>query len=178
MITLFNGDITRVETDAIVNAANEWMLGGGGVDGSIHHAAGPELYEACKAVPEVRPGIRCPVGDARITPGFRLPAKFVIHTVGPRWKGGSINESELLASCFKNSLKLAAENGIGSIAFPLIGTGAFAYPIRQACKIALTECTNHVESGISPTRVTLVAFGASDFAVLKKVATDLMIRTG
>src|SRR6187399_256182 len=101
------GDITRLEMDAIVNAANERMLGGGGVDGAIHRAAGPRLLDACRAIPEVRPGVRCPTGEARITPGFRLPARFVIHTVGPVWQGGDRDEDALLASCYRSSMKLA-----------------------------------------------------------------------
>src|SRR5215217_4408331 len=110
-IDIVRGDITTLDVDAVVNAANERMLGGGGVDGAIHRAAGPQLYDACKAVPEVRRGVRCPTGEARITPGFNLPAKFVIHTVGPVWGGGGSSEAELLASCYHNSLKLAADNG-------------------------------------------------------------------
>src|SRR6476469_2763070 len=102
------GDITRQRVDVIVNAANERMLGGGGVDGAIHRAAGPRLYEACKSIPEMRHGVRCPTGEARITPGFDLPAKYIIHKVGPVWDGGGYGEPELLANCYRNSLKLAA----------------------------------------------------------------------
>src|SRR5437016_5829673 len=100
------GDITKLRVDAIVNAANEWMLGGGGVDGAIHQAAGPELLEACRAVPEITPGVRCPTGRARVTPGFRLAARFVVHTVGPVWRGGKAGEPELLAFCYRESLAL------------------------------------------------------------------------
>ena len=139
MIKTIQGDITTLAVDAIVNAANQLMLGGGGVDGAIHDAAGPELYEACLKVPEVRPGIRCPTGEARITPGFRLPAKFVIHTVGPVYYGGQHGEPEKLASCYRNSLALAAENGCASIAFPCISTGVYGYPIEDAAKIAVRE---------------------------------------
>lgn len=166
--SIIKGDITRVEVDAIVNAANEWMLGGGGVDGAIHHAAGPELYVACKAVPEITPGIRCPVGEARITPGFDLPAKFVIHTVGPRWKGGLNNEEEMLAKCYRNSLALAANNNIVSIAFPLISTGAFAFPHLPACRRAIVECSKHLDSRSLPSEITLVAHSGEDFASLKR----------
>src|SRR5437773_6824471 len=116
------GDITRMSVDAIVNAANEWMLGGGGVDGAIHNAAGQKLLEACRAVPEVRPGVRCPTGEARITPGFRLAARFVIHTVGPVWRGGDNGEAELLASCYARSLEVAVANNVRTIAFPSIST--------------------------------------------------------
>ena len=139
MIRIVQGDITTLEVDAIVNAANQRMLGGGGVDGAIHRAADPELYEACLKVPEVRPGIRCPTGEARITPGFRLPAKFVIHTVGPVYCDGRHGEPELLAACYRNSLALAAEHDCRSIAFPCISTGVYGYPIEDAAKIAVRE---------------------------------------
>jgi len=171
--SIIKGDITCVEADAIVNAANEWMLGGGGVDGAIHHAAGPELYVACKAVSETTPGIRCPVGEARITPGFDLPAKFVIHTVGPRWKGGLNNEEEMLARCYRNSLALAANNNIVSIAFPLISTGAFAFPILPACRIAIRECSTFLKDDSLPSEITLVAYSGADLAALRQVIQEL-----
>ena len=136
---LWQGDITRLQCGAIVNAANQVMLGGGGVDGAIHDAAGEELFKACLKVPEVRPGVRCPTGEARITPGFKLPAKFVIHTVGPVYRDGQHGEPEKLAACYRNSLALAAENGCKSIAFPCISTGVYGYPIEDAAKIALRE---------------------------------------
>ena len=139
MVKIIKGDITTLAVDAIVNAANQVMLGGGGVDGAIHRAAGHELYEACLKVPEVRPGIRCPTGEARITPGFKLPAKFVIHTVGPVYRDGQHGEPEKLAACYRNSLALAAENGCKSIAFPCISTGVYGYPIEDAAKIAVRE---------------------------------------
>ncbi|MBO7482434.1 MAG: O-acetyl-ADP-ribose deacetylase [Kiritimatiellae bacterium] len=139
MIKIIHGDITTLAVDAIVNAANQVMLGGGGVDGAIHRAAGRELYEACLKVPEVRPGVRCPTGEARITPGFKLPAKFVIHTVGPVYRDGNHGEPEKLAACYRNSLALAAENGCKSIAFPCISTGIYGYPIEDAAKIAVRE---------------------------------------
>ena len=139
MIKTIQGDITTLAVDAIVNAANQRMLGGGGVDGAIHRAAGPELYEACLAVPEVRPGVRCPTGEARITPGFRLPAKFVIHTVGPVYRDGRHGEPGLLAACYRNSLALAAEHACRSIAFPCISTGVYGYPIEDAARIAVRE---------------------------------------
>ena len=113
--------------------------GRGGVDGAIHRAAGPELYKACLKVPEVRPGVRCPTGEARITPGFKLPAKFVVHTVGPVYRDGQHGEPEKLAACYRNSLALAAENGCKSIAFPCISTGVYGYPIEDAAKIAVGE---------------------------------------
>ena len=139
MIKTILGDITTLAVDAIVNAANQRMLGGGGVDGAIHRAAGPELYEACLKVPEVRPGVRCPTGEARITSGFRLPAKFVIHTVGPVYRDGRHGEPELLAACYRNSLALAAENACRSIAFPCISTGVYGYPIEDAARIAVRK---------------------------------------
>ena len=139
MIKIVQGDITTLAVDAIVNAANQVMLGGGGVDGAIHDAAGPELYEACLKVPEVRPGVRCPTGEARITPGFRLPAKFVIHSVGPVYRDGLHGEPEKLAACYRNSLALAAENGCTSIAFPCISTGIYGYPKEEAAQIAVRE---------------------------------------
>ena len=139
MIKIIQGDITTLAVDAIVNAANQVMLGGGGVDGAIHRAAGRELYEACLKVPEVRPGVRCPTGEARITPGFKLPAKFVIHTVGPVYRDGQHAEPEKLAACYRNSLALAAENGCKSIAFPCISTGVYGYPKEAAAQIAVRE---------------------------------------
>ena len=139
MIKVIQGDITTLAVDAIVNAANQVMLGGGGVDGAIHDAAGDELYEACLKVPEVCPGVRCPTGEARITPGFQLPAKFVIHTVGPVYRNGQHGEPEKLAACYRNSLALAAENGCQSIAFPCISTGIYGYPKEEAAQIAVRE---------------------------------------
>ena len=139
MIRIEQGDITKLSVDAIVNAANQVMLGGGGVDGAIHRAAGRELYEACLKVPEIRPGVRCPTGEARITPGFKLPAKFVIHTVGPVYRDGQHGEPEKLAGCYRNSLAVAIENGCRLVAFPCISTGVYSYPIRDAAKIAVRE---------------------------------------
>ena len=138
-IKIIQGDITTLAVDVIVNAANQVMLGGGGVDGAIHRAAGHELYEACLKVPEMRPGVRCPTGEARITPGFKLPAKFVIHTAGPVYRDGQHGEPEKLAACYRNSLALAAENGCHSIAFPCISTGIYGYPKEEAAKIAVRE---------------------------------------
>jgi len=139
MIRIVTGDITRLDVDAVVNAANERMLGGGGVDGAIHRAAGPELVEACRAVPEVRTGVRCPTGEARLTPGFRLRARWVIHTVGPIWEGGEAGEPELLASAYRSSIALATDRGLASIAFPAISTGVFGYPLLPAARIAVRE---------------------------------------
>ena len=151
-IKIIQGDITTLAVDAIVNAANQVMLGGGGVDGAIHRAAGHELYEACLKVPEVRPGVRCPTGEARITPGFKLPAKFVIHTVGPVYRDGQHGEPEKLAACYRNSLALAAENDCQSIAFPCISTGIYGYPKEAAAQIAVREVKAFLGEGRAPAR--------------------------
>ena len=174
MIRIIQGDITTLQVDAIVNAANQMMLGGGGVDGAIHRAAGPELFEACLKVPEVRSGVRCPTGEARITPGFKLPAKFVIHTVGPVYRDGRHGEPELLAACYRNSLALAAENGCKSIAFPCISTGVYGYPIEDAAKIAVREVQAAVSARAdarpdtaADTEVVFCCFSERDFEVFK-----------
>jgi len=139
VIEIVRGDITTLQVDAIVNAANERMLGGGGVDGAIHRAAGRELYDACLAVPEVRPGVRCPTGQSRITPGFNLAARYVIHTVGPIWGGGQDGEPGLLASCYRTALELARQHRARSIAFPAISCGVYGYPLEAAAAIAVRE---------------------------------------
>lgn len=136
-ITIIHDDITRLNVDAIVNAANPGLLGGGGVDGAIHRAAGAELLRACRALPESSPGIRCPVGEARITPGFALPARWVIHTVGPIWRDGDHGEATLLAQCHRHSLQLMREQGLHSIAFPAISCGVYGYPADQAAAVAI-----------------------------------------
>ena len=146
MMRVIKGDITTVKVDAIVNAANQVMLGGGGVDGAIHRAAGKELFEACLKVPEVRPGVRCPTGEARITSGFKLPCKYVIHTVGPVYRDGTKGEAEKLANCYRNSLELACENGCRTVAFPCISTGVYGYPIEEASEIAVREVKAFLEN--------------------------------
>lgn len=135
LIEILQGDLTRQAVDAIVNAANQKMLGGGGVDGAIHRAAGPELLEACRQVPEVRPGVRCPTGEARFTPGFALPARYVIHTVGPVYAGRP-RDAELLASAFRSSLAVAVEHALQSIAFPAISCGVYGYPVDEAAAVS------------------------------------------
>jgi O-acetyl-ADP-ribose deacetylase len=161
MIEIAEADITALPLDAIVNAANETLLGGGGVDGAIHRAAGPKLLTACRALREVRPGVRCPTGEARITPGFRLPARHVIHTVGPVWRGGAHGEPELLASCYRESLKLAHANGIESIAFPAISCGVYGYPVDEAVAIAVREVRRWLEGDRAPRRIVFCCFGAA-----------------
>ena len=158
MIEVIQGDITKLDVDAIVNAANERMLGGGGVDGAIHRAAGPELLAACRRVPEVRPGVRCPTGEARLTAGFRLPARYVIHTVGPVWSGGAQGEPELLSQCYRNSLEIALNQQLRSIAFPAISCGVYGYPIDAAATIAVRESRAFLDAYDLPERVVLVAF--------------------
>jgi len=162
------GDITRVKVDAIVNAANERMLGGGGVDGAIHRGAGPELLAACREVPEVRPGVRCPTGEARATSGFRLPARWVVHTVGPVWQGGRASEPQLLASCYQNSLSLAASLGAASLAFPAISCGVYRFPPVLAAEIAVREVTTFLAAGSSIAQVVLVAFDSTLGDVLSR----------
>ena len=146
MIKIVWFDITKLRVDAIVNAANSTLLGGGGVDGAIHRAAGEKLFQACLEFPEVWEDVRCPTGEARITPGFDLPAKFVIHTVGPVYRGGTFGEPGRLAACYRNSLELAAKNGCKSVAFPCISTGAFRYPREEAAEIAIRETTEFLKT--------------------------------
>ena len=159
-IEVVEADITTLPLDAIVNAANETLLGGGGVDGAIHRAAGPALLAACRAIPEVSPGVRCPTGEARITPGFRLPAKYVIHTVGPVWRGGGHAEPERLAGCYRNALDLAAGNGIDGLAFPAISCGVYGYPIDRAVAIAVREVRRWLDRGAAPAQIVFCCFGA------------------
>lgn len=151
-------DISTLAVDAIVNAANQWMLGGGGVDGAIHDRAGPDLLKACRAVPEIAPRVRCPTGESRITPGFELPARYVIHTVGPVWRGGIRGESELLASCYRSALELAVENNLSTIAFPAISCGSFGYPLEQATLVAKGAVLGFLDGNCSLTEITFVAF--------------------
>ncbi len=151
-ISIVEGDITKQDVDAIVNAANESLLGGGGVDGAIHRAAGPGLLEECRKLGG------CPTGEARITGGHRLKARYVIHTVGPIWRGGQNDEDALLAACYRNSLALAEENEVTSIAFPAISTGAYGFPVARAARIAITETVRFLLAHELPERVVFVCF--------------------
>ncbi len=158
LIEVVRGDITHLAADAIVNAANESLLGGGGVDGAIHRRAGPRLLDACKALPQVRPGVRCPTGEARVTPGFDLPARFVIHTVGPVWHGGAHGEAAQLEACYRNSLALARELALEHIAFPAISCGVYAYPPEQAARIAMVCVHDALRAHALPKRVGFCCF--------------------
>lgn len=161
-IEILLGDITKLQIDAIVNAANNSLLGGGGVDGAIHHAAGSELLDECKLLNG------CKTGEAKLTKGYKLPAKFIIHTVGPVWDGGNHNEDKLLANCYRNSLKLAVINQINTIAFPAISTGVYGFPLERATKIAVKEIKDFLGNDQSIQKVIFVCFDNKTYQAYKK----------
>jgi len=162
-IEILRADITTLKIDAIVNAANNSLMGGGGVDGAIHRAAGQKLKEYCFNLKG------CATGQAKITPGFNLPAKYIIHTVGPVWNNGTENEEQLLESCYSNSLQLACDNNINSIAFPSISTGAYRFPFEKAAEIALNTITRFLNENSKPEKVYIVVFSEPDFQQYHRV---------
>jgi O-acetyl-ADP-ribose deacetylase len=162
-LEVIQGDITKLQVDAIVNAANRSLLGGGGLDGAIHRAAGPQLIEECRKLNG------CPTGEARITKGYNLPARFVIHTVGPVWHGGYNNEDELLASCYKNSLKLASENNCHTIAFPNISTGIYGFPKDRGASIAVNLVKEYIDKNPLPEKVIFVTFGNDNYEIYSRL---------
>jgi O-acetyl-ADP-ribose deacetylase (regulator of RNase III) len=162
-IEIFRGDITKLDIDAIVNAANTTLLGGGGVDGAIHRTAGPELVAECRTLGGCRPG------EAKITRGYRLPARFVIHTVGPVWRGGKHGEPETLANCYRNSLQVALENGIKTIAFPAISCGAYGYPVEEAARIALETTREFLSVSDQIQKVTLAVWGEDAYDAYRRL---------
>ena len=166
-IEVVEGDITEQRVDAIVNAANTTLLGGGGVDGAIHRAAGPELLAECRTLGG------CPTGQAKITKGYKLPAQWVIHTVGPVWRDGRHGEEELLASCYRNSLALAEQKGARTIAFPSISTGAYGFPMDKAARIAASEIEKFLERNGSMEKVVLVCFGKSAFDIHRDAVAEI-----
>jgi O-acetyl-ADP-ribose deacetylase len=165
-IKVIRGDITRCSVDAIVNAANRSLLGGGGVDGAVHRAAGPGLLEECKQLGG------CPTGEARLTAGYRLPARYVIHTVGPIWSGGEHGEARLLASCYRNSLQLASDHGLETIAFPSISTGVYRFPFEPACRIAVRECRQFLAINQLPRQVIFCCFSEHDAEIYRQVISE------
>jgi len=167
-----HADIATLDVDAIVNAANSSLLGGGGVDGAIHDAAGPDLLEACRALGG------CPTGDAKITPGFRLSARYIIHTVGPIWRDGTSGERELLAACYRRSLELAVKQEISSIAFPSISTGAFAFPLKLAAPIAVATVQSFDFSQSQLREVIFCCYSQEDYVIYRKVLNSGSARAG
>src|SRR5690349_7102785 len=172
-ITVVKGDITKIIADAIVNAANSSLLGGGGVDGAIHRAGGPAILEDCRKIIAKQGG--CKTGEAVITTAGKLPAKFVIHTVGPVWNNGTDSESEKLANCYKNSLSLAVENNVQSIAFPNISTGIYGYPKDEAAKIAVQTVTEYLQTNSSIQKVYFVCFDADNYFIYQNILASSTI---
>jgi O-acetyl-ADP-ribose deacetylase len=172
-LSLMVGDITKQKTDAIVNAANSSLMGGGGVDGAIHRAGGPKILEECMKIRGKQGG--CDTGEAVITTGGNLPAKYVIHTVGPIWGGGNHKESELLANCYKNSLKLAVENDIKTVSFPSISTGAYGYPIDQAATVALKTIINFLKKDDSLDEVVFTLFNDNTYKSYESILRAISI---
>lgn len=170
-IEIIQGDITKLEVDAIVNAANNSLLGGGGVDGAIHRAGGKAILDECLKIREKQGG--CPTGEAVITTGGNLPAKYVIHTVGPIWRGGNQGEEQLLRNAYRNSLRLAVENNIKTVAFPNISTGVYGYPKREAARVALDEVTKFLAGDSQLDKVIFVCFNEDNFEIYRKIAGQL-----
>lgn len=172
-IEIIQGDITKLEVDAIVNAANNSLLGGGGVDGAIHRAGGKAILEECLKIREKQGG--CPTGEAVITTGGNLPAKYVIHTVGPVWRGGTKGEERLLRNAYRNSLGLAVENNLKTVAFPNISTGVYCYPKREAAQVALDEVTKFLAGDTQLEKVIFVCFNEDNFKIYREIAIQLQL---
>jgi len=173
-VCILQGDITEMNTDAIVNAANPSLMGGGGVDGAIHRKGGPKILEECKKIRATEYPDGLPTGKAVITTGGNLKARYVIHTVGPVWRGGNEGEPELLAEAYRNSLKLAVSKGLKTIAFPSISTGAYGYPIEKACRVALTTVKEFLEKENQLEKVVLVLFSRRDFEIYIEAAKEIL----
>ena len=171
-LKIISADITTLRVDAIVNAANPSLLGGGGVDGAIHRAAGPSLLEACRRLPESAPGVRCPTGEARLTPGSALPARYVIHTVGPVWHGGGQQEPLLLEHCYRNALRLLREHGLHTIAFPAISCGVYGYPIARAATVAVATLRDELAHA-APLDITMCCFSEAARATFQHALNAL-----